>query len=64
MSELLRITKIDDKFCVKCRMVIEYDAYNETIEQKEQPNEVITNLADQIVKLTEDFEMLKKFLHK
>jgi integrase len=28
--------KPDSKFCAKCRMVLTYDAYNETIEEKEQ----------------------------
>jgi hypothetical protein len=26
--------KPDSKFCTKCRMVLTYDAYNETIEEK------------------------------
>jgi integrase/recombinase XerD len=28
--------KIDSKFCAKCRMVMSYDAYNETLKQQEQ----------------------------
>ena len=28
--------KPDSRFCAKCRMVLTYDAYNETIEQKEK----------------------------
>jgi UTP-glucose-1-phosphate uridylyltransferase len=28
--------KPESQFCAKCRMVLTYDAYNETIEQKEQ----------------------------
>jgi integrase len=33
--------KPDSKFCVKCRMVLTYDAYNETLEnQKEKQSEV------------------------
>jgi integrase/recombinase XerD len=30
--------KPDSKFCVKCRMVLTYDAYSETIEEKRQKN--------------------------
>src|SRR3989442_15888960 len=33
--------KPDSKFCAKCRMVLTYDAYNETLEnQKEKESEV------------------------
>ena len=28
--------KPDSKFCAKCRMVLTYDAYNETVEEKQQ----------------------------
>ena len=51
--------KIDSKFCVKCRMILSYDSYLETMEEKEQTNEVIANLADRITKLTEDIEEFK-----
>ena len=35
--------KLDSKFCAKCRMVLTYDAYNETVEsQKEKESEVQT----------------------
>jgi hypothetical protein len=27
--------KLDSKFCTKCRMVLSYDAYNETLEQQD-----------------------------
>ena len=53
----------NSKFCTKCKMVLKYDAYIETIEEKEQTNEVIANLADQIAKLTEDIEVLKNISH-
>jgi hypothetical protein len=33
--------KLDSKFCAKCRMVLTYDAYNETLEkQQEKESEV------------------------
>lgn len=28
--------KVDSKFCAKCRMVLSYDAYNETLEQRKE----------------------------
>jgi hypothetical protein len=38
--------KPDSKFCAKCRMILSYDAYTETIEQKE-------NQADELNKMKE-----------
>ena len=29
------LNKIDSKFCVKCRMVLSYDSYLETVKEKE-----------------------------
>ena len=40
-------------------MILSYDSYLETMEEKEQTNEVIANLADRITKLTEDIEEFK-----
>ena len=28
--------KVDSKFCAKCRMVLSYDAYSETLEQRKE----------------------------
>jgi predicted nucleic acid-binding Zn ribbon protein len=36
--------KPDSRFCAKCRMVLTYDAYNETIEQKEQKDKQLEEL--------------------
>lgn len=49
----------NSKFCTKCKMVLKYDAYIETIEEKEQTNEALAILADQITKLTHEVEGLK-----
>jgi integrase len=44
--------KLDSKFCAKCRMVLTYDAYNETVEdQKQKENE--------IKKMQEQFNMMQ-----
>jgi hypothetical protein len=46
--------KLDSKFCAKCRMVLTYDAYNETLEnQQEKDNQIRT-----LVKKQEKFEQL------
>jgi integrase len=46
--------KPDSKFCAKCRMVLTYDAYNETVmEQQEKDNQIQT-----LMKKQEKFEQL------
>lgn len=52
--------KIDSKFCAKCRMVLSYDAYTETIEEKQDNNDALTTLSDQIERLTIEVQQLKK----
>ena len=44
--------KPDSKFCAKCRMVLTYDAYNETVEDQKQKE-------DQIKKMQEQFDMMQ-----
>src|SRR5206468_2319045 len=39
--------KPDSKFCAKCRMVLSYDAYNETVEEKQQKDDALSTLSDQ-----------------
>ena len=36
--------KPDSRFCAKCRMVLTYDAYNETVEQKEKKDKQLEEL--------------------
>ncbi len=45
--------KVDSKFCAKCRMVLSYDAYTETVEEKQQNESDIHSLKAQIVALQE-----------
>jgi hypothetical protein len=55
--------KPDSKFCAKCRMVLTYDAYNETLEnQKERESEVqlLKQRYDQDMKAMRE-EMENKF---
>jgi integrase len=40
--------KPDSKFCAKCRMVLTYDAYNETVEDKEQKDNEVQSLKKQM----------------
>src|SRR5215467_7949479 len=46
--------KPDSKFCAKCRMVLTYDAYNETLESQKEKDDQIQNL----IKKQEQFEQM------
>jgi integrase/recombinase XerD len=52
--------KLDSKFCAKCRMVLTYDAYSETIEEKQQKESEIKDLKDKyeqdLVAMREEME--------
>jgi hypothetical protein len=50
----------DSKFCAKCRMILSYDAYEETIDNKLEKEDVINTLSDQLSKVMEEIEILKK----
>jgi|SRR5919108_3441305 hypothetical protein len=52
--------KPDSKFCAKCRMILSYDAYEETIDNKLEKEDVIATLSDQLSKVMEEIEILKK----
>jgi hypothetical protein len=45
--------KPDSKFCAKCRMVLTYDAYNETIEEKQIKDKEVENLKNQMASMQE-----------
>jgi len=51
--------RIDSKFCAKCRMVLSYDAYGETVEEKQESNDALATLSDQIMRLTAEVQKLK-----
>jgi len=40
--------KPDSKFCAKCRMVLTYDAYSETVEEKKKSNNDLQVLKEQV----------------
>ena len=43
--------KPDTKFCTKCKMVLTYDAYSETIEEKDQKDNEIQRLKEQMISM-------------
>jgi hypothetical protein len=47
--------KPDSKFCAKCRMVLTYDAYNETVVEKQQEKD---KQIEVLIKKQEQFEQL------
>jgi predicted amidophosphoribosyltransferase len=51
--------KRDSKFCLKCRMVLSYDAYAETIGEKIENNDAISTLSDRIERLSIEVQQLK-----
>lgn len=52
--------KTDSKFCRKCRMILSYDEYSETVASKQLEDGVIGSLSDQMIKVLEEIELLKK----
>src|ERR687886_2438165 len=40
--------KPDSKFCAKCRMVLTYDAYSETVEEKTEKDKEVQVLKQQV----------------
>jgi hypothetical protein len=52
------LNKIDSKFCVKCRMVLSYDSYIETVNK----NQIDEQKLDCMQKLVERIENLEKQL--
>jgi hypothetical protein len=51
--------KPDSKFCAKCRMVLSYDAYEETVDNKQDGDDAIATLSDQVMKLMAEVQELK-----
>jgi ribosomal protein L37AE/L43A len=51
--------RIDSKFCSKCRMVLSYDAYTETVEEKQQNTDALTTLFDKVLQMDEEIKKLK-----
>jgi integrase/recombinase XerD len=58
--------KPDSRWCVKCRMVLSYNAYTETVEtaeEKQQNRDALSALSDQLEKLTLEVQQLKNWQH-
>jgi hypothetical protein len=49
--------KSDSKFCAKCRMVLTYDAYNETLEKQQEKDSEIQRLRE---KQEQDMKLMRE----
>ncbi len=52
--------KPDGKFCAKCRMILSYGAYEDTVNNKLERDDAISILSDQVMKLMAEVQELKK----
>ncbi|HEY7081691.1 MAG TPA: site-specific integrase [Nitrososphaeraceae archaeon] len=52
--------KPDGKFCARCRMILSYDAYEDTVNNKQERDDAISILSDQVMKLMAEVQELKK----
>ena len=52
--------KPDSKFCARCRMILSYDAYEDTVNNKQEKEDAITMLSDQVMKLMAEVQELKR----
>jgi integrase/recombinase XerD len=50
------------KFCSRCKMVLSYDAYSETVEEKENKDKVIQSLQEQMASLQESHNEIRDLL--
>jgi hypothetical protein len=55
----LESNKPESKFCVKCKLVLSYDAYNEAIDNQQQKDDAFAVLSDQVTKLMAEVQVLK-----
>jgi hypothetical protein len=53
--------KHDSKFCAKCRMVLTYDAYSETIEEKQQKESEVKELKE---KYEQDMKSMREEMNQ
>jgi integrase len=54
--------KPDSKFCAKCRMVLTYDAYNDTLENQTQKEDKLSSMEKQFNIMQSQFQTLITFL--
>ena len=50
--------KPDSKFCAKCRMVLTYDSYNETLEDQKQKEDKLASMEEQFISMRSQMQAL------
>jgi integrase/recombinase XerD len=56
--------KPDSKFCAKCRMVLTYDSYNETIEEKQEKDKELSLVKERMGKIEDILLAIQPFLRE
>jgi len=51
--------KPESKFCARCRMILSYDAYEDTVNNKQEKEDAISMLSDQLMRLMTEIQELK-----
>lgn len=55
--------KPESKFCARCRMILSYDAYEDTVNSKQEKEDAITVLSDQVMRLMTEIQELKNKMY-
>jgi integrase/recombinase XerD len=56
--------KPDSKFCVKCRMILTYDAYNETVTMNQKYEQELQQMKEQMSHVSEKFDKMDQLAKK
>ena len=51
--------KPDSKFCIKCKMILSYNSYNETVEKENEMKDALAQMSDQLLILNERIQKLE-----
>ena len=54
------LNKIDSKFCVKCRMVLSYDSYMETVSESQVHNQFLDTLEKKLDDMYSKMQEMEK----
>ena len=52
--------KSESKFCIKCKMVLSYNSYNQTVENENDMKDALAQMSDQLLILNERIQKLEK----
>ena len=56
----MEFNKRDSKFCIKCKMILSYNSYNETVENENEMKDALAQMSDQLLILNERIQKLEK----